>query len=303
MEIRWDKPCQGSCGLSLRSKSRVFAWAEQHPSRAPRESGTLTPGLMPGASGVLFLQPLCPGKQGASHRLERLRGEGAGRGKGEPSFSSKSHVGPHVCMWRRLLARACPPPVHWDGLSGSHSDKQDEEQRRRGGCAKVWCCEELWCLLVKEEVCVLWGMAKGNRTDEFRDNKHGVGGCEDVVIRKGIAQLDMVGPSSLGGQEVKGWRGWDGGETISMLAGTGPAATQGVVTGRRALPPSGRSEGPAPQEQGWEHRLRSQSPCWRLWGQECSAEGGEEGRKKSITQKEHRRRCRQNHPSALGICA
>lgn len=42
-------------------------------------------------------------------------------------------------------------------------------------------------------------MAKGDRSGGFRDNKHRVGGCEDVVVRKGVAQLDVAGPSSLGG--------------------------------------------------------------------------------------------------------
>lgn len=63
------------------------------------------------------------------------------------------------------------------------------------------------------------------------------------------------------------------------------------------------SRGGAPQGREWDPSPRSQSPYWRLWGQECGAEGGEEGREKSITRGNTQERCGPNHPPALGICA
>lgn len=125
-----------------------------HPSRAPRESGTLTPGLMPGASGVLFLQPLFPGKQGACHQFERIRDQEQEEGRESHLSGARARWGHmHVCddaCWHE--------PVHLQstrvdsvGLTQTHrmgnKDGEGGVQRCDVNCGVCWsgrrcaCCE------------------------------------------------------------------------------------------------------------------------------------------------------------------
>lgn len=85
----------GELRTVLEEQERGLCQSGPASLQGPRGIGDTDSGSHARGLRGLFLQPLCPGKQGASHWLEQLRGEGAGRGKGEPSFRSKGHVRPH----------------------------------------------------------------------------------------------------------------------------------------------------------------------------------------------------------------
>lgn len=92
---------------------------------------------MPGASGVLFLQSLFPGKQGARHQFEWLRGQEQEEGR-ESHLSGARAMRGH----RHACDDACwHEPVHLQstgmdsvGLMQTHRMGNKD---REGGCAKV----------------------------------------------------------------------------------------------------------------------------------------------------------------------